>query len=88
MRDELEAILKEELHKLLLKEMNELNYTQMKMAEMLHMATRSFADIESGKNMCGTLTTVLLLMRLPSADLFLKEIKYKFELIEQYEEVV
>ncbi len=88
MRDELEAILKVELQKLLLEQMKELNYTQGKMAEMLHMATRSFADIESGKSMCGTLTAVLLLMRLADANLFLEEIKNKFKLLEQYSEVV
>ncbi len=83
MRDELEAILKDELHRLVLQQMNELNYTQMKMADMLYMATRSFADIESGKSMCGTLTTVLLLMQLPNANSFLKNVKYKFDSLEQ-----
>ncbi len=83
MREELEAILKVELQKLILEQRKELNYTQMKMADSLHMATRSFADIESGKSMCGALTTVLLLIKVQDVEGFLQYINSKFETVRQ-----
>ena len=35
-----------------------------KMANLLEMDVRSYADIENGKNMCSTLTFILLLSQL------------------------
>jgi transcriptional regulator with XRE-family HTH domain len=42
--------------------------TQDEMAERLHMATRSYADIESGESACGQLTLMLLLQMLRDED--------------------
>ncbi len=84
MREEMEIILKQELQNLIFEQMRDYDCTQAQMADMLYMATRSFADIEKGKNMCGTLTAILLLMQLPSADPFLSELKHKFDLLQKY----
>ena len=77
MRNELENILKNATRELALQERKD--FTQEKMAEELYMSPRSYSDIECGVNSCGALTTVLLLMRLPSADPFLQDLRRRFD---------
>ena len=43
------------------------------------MSERSYADIESGASACGTLTAVLLLIKLPDRNEFLQKISCEFE---------
>ena len=79
MREEMKLILKSATRSLALREREKEGSTQEKMAEELFMSKRSYADIECGVNACSALTTVLLLMRLPSADAFLLQLKQDFE---------
>ena len=65
MRNEMEKILKETLRNMLLIERAKRNLTQKKMSEILFMSRRSYADLEDGVNMCGTLTAFLILMAQP-----------------------
>ena len=83
MRNEKEHLLKNELRLLALKTRYDLGITQKEMARHLSMAENSYADIESGEYMCGTLTTVLLLSMQSDPSIFLDNIKIKFS--EQYE---
>lgn len=79
MRNELENILKSATRELALKERAE--DTQEQMAEALYMSPRSYSDIECGVNACSALTLALLLMRLPSADPFLGDLRRQFEAV-------
>lgn len=54
--------------------------TQAEMSEILVMDPRSYADLSSGKTMCGTLTFVLFLIYCcPDTSEFLNEIKQRLE---------
>lgn len=88
MREEMQNILKRDLRELALRARENRGITQKKMAEVLVMSERSYADIESGASACGTLTGFLLLMCLPDADEFLYSLKYKFEMLNVLEEAV
>ena len=61
-----------------------LDLTQDKMAESLMIDVRSYADIDRGISMCGTLTFVLFLLRYcqDTADL-LKRIQATFDDVTQ-----
>ncbi|MCM1363777.1 MAG: helix-turn-helix domain-containing protein [Faecalibacterium sp.] len=57
-----------------------LNISQAKMAELLEMSERSYADIESGKSCCSAVTLVLYLIYCcDDVPRFLDELKAKFE---------
>ena len=61
LHDEMEQILKRELRSLALKTRSELGLTQRQMSDRYVMAESSYSALESGENMCGTLTTIFLL---------------------------
>lgn len=77
MRHQMEEILKEELRKLAITTRDELHLTQREMAERLEMSESSYSDIETGRTMCGTLTTTLLLGKLEDPTVTLKQINEK-----------
>ena len=77
MRQQMETILKEELRKLAIMTRDELHLTQREMAESLEMSESSYSDIETGRTMCGTLTTTLLLGKLGDPTVTLKQINEK-----------
>lgn len=83
LRNEMEKTLKKELRLLALHTRAELNLTQSKMAERYVMSEYSYADIESGKKMCGTLTTILLLQDQKDPNKVLSEIMEKLEKIRE-----
>ncbi|MBQ6947158.1 MAG: helix-turn-helix transcriptional regulator [Clostridia bacterium] len=62
MRKTYEAALKRCLHDRIVQERKKNKITQEKMAELLIMDPRSYADIENGKNMCSTLTFAMYLL--------------------------
>lgn len=78
MRYELEKILKEELRFLAITTRNRLNLTQKEMGERLIMSESSYSDIETGRFMCSTLTTLLLLDLQDNPYDFLQKVKTKF----------
>ena len=77
MRHKMEEILKEELRRLAITTRDELNLTQRQMAESLEMSESSYSDIETGRTMCGTLTTTLLLSKQNDPGVALKQINEK-----------
>lgn len=77
MRHQMEEVLKEELRKLAIITRDELHLTQREMAEYLEMSESSYSDIETGRTMCGTLTTTLLLGTLGNPNNVLKQINEK-----------
>ena len=86
MRNELQAIIKTYLRGLALRTRARMGLTQEQMAEHLSMNTRSYIDIERGVCMCGTLTTLILLMDQPDPLVALSELEEKFKkLYEAYE---
>lgn len=78
-RDDLTHILGEELRFLAIKTRERLNLTQKEMSEMLQMSESSYSDIETGKNKCGTLTTVLLLSIQEDPAHFLNAVNEEFQ---------
>lgn len=79
MRQELEELLKEELRVLAIRTRDRLDYKQKRMAEALVMSDSSYSDIETGENMCGTLTAVLLLIAQPDPNQYLQTLMCKFQ---------
>lgn len=79
MRSDFEKILKKELRDVVLKTRSRLNLTQEEMSELLSMSKNSYFDIEAGEDMCGTLTTVLLLLEQDDPNTILKKIQREFE---------
>lgn len=79
MRDEMEKLLKEELRTLAIRTRDRLDYKQKRAAEALVMSDSSYSDIETGVNMCGTLTAVLLLMAQPDPNEYLRKLEIKFQ---------
>ena len=77
MRHQLEEILKEELRMLAITTRDELQLTQREMAEILEMSESSYSGIETGRAMCGTLTTTLLLGKLKNPTDVVKAINEK-----------
>lgn len=83
MRHKKEGLLKEELRVLAIRTRENLHLTQNEMAKRLEMSESSYSDIETGRTMCGTLTTVLLLDMQDEPKDFLYDVRMKFE--RQYE---
>ena len=79
MSSDFEKILKKELRDVVLKTRSRLNLTQEEMSELLSMSKNSYFDIEAGEHMCGTLTTVLLLLEQDDPNTILKKIQREFE---------
>ena len=79
MRSDFEKILKKELRDVVLKTRSRLNLTQEEMSELLSMSKNSYFDIEAGEHMCGTLTTVLLLLEQDDPNTILKRIEKQFD---------
>lgn len=75
----MESILKSELRILALQTRDNLGITQSTMAELLEMSDTSYSDIETGVYMCGTLTAMLLLMQQEDPNVFLDQLKKRFE---------
>lgn len=78
MRNEFEALLKEELRILALTTREQRQLKQKNMAEALMMNDTSYSDIETGTYMCGTLTAFLLLMMQPDPNRVLRTLEKKF----------
>ncbi len=79
MRGKMEELLKEELRTLALKTRDRQNLTQREMAEILSMNEISYSDIETGVYMCGTLTTVLLLMKQADPTEFFEQLRQRIK---------
>lgn len=79
MRHEKEEILKEELRVLAIITRDRLHLKQKQMAENLEMSESSYSDIDTGKTMCGTLTTVLLLAMQDEPNVFLDRMRVRFQ---------
>lgn len=80
MRTEYLQVLKTVIHAKIVHVKASLNYTNEEMSEILEMDPRSYADLDNGKSMCGTLTFVLFLLYCcPDTAGFLDEIKAKLE---------
>ncbi|MBE6885225.1 MAG: hypothetical protein E7487_11595 [Ruminococcaceae bacterium] len=86
MREQYNTFLKKELKDLAVKTRKEQGITQRKMSEILEMNETSYSNIETGVYMCGTLTTVLLLMEQKDPSGYLKELELKFQELEEGEE--
>lgn len=78
MRNEMEQIIKDEFRILAIRTRNCMNLTQREMAAKLEMSDSSYFDIEKGTYMCGTLTSLLLLMLQPDPTAVLKRFEKKF----------
>ena len=86
MRNDMNAILKEEFRCLAIRTRDRMGLTQNKMAEGLAMNEASYSVIETGVYKCGTLTAILLLMMQEDPREFLNKISNRFkELEEDYE---
>ena len=79
MRYEMEELLKEELRILAIRTRDLLHLTQKEMAQRLVMSESSYSDIETGKNMCGTLTAILLLHMQDDPNTYLRHLQNQFE---------
>ena len=79
MREELEELLKEELRVLAIRTRDRLGYKQKRLAEALVMSDSSYSDIETGENMCGTLTAVLLLIAQTDPNAYLRNLECKLQ---------
>lgn len=84
MRGKMETLLKEELRILAIRTRAHLNITQKEMANKLEMSESSYSDIETGRTMCGTLTTTLLFAEQDDPNECLKQLKVKLKKL--YEE--
>lgn len=78
MRNEIEKLLKEELRILAIRTRAHLKLSQREMAIKFEMSERAYSDIETGKSMCGTLTTILLLSEQEDPYAYLQALKKKF----------
>ena len=87
LRDRMEQELKKELRTLALRTREEMHLTQAKMGDRYAMSADSFSDIESGENMCGTLTVFLLLRDQKDRDRIFHEIGSKLDKIRDEETV-
>ena len=83
MRDDMNAILKEEFRCLAIRTRDRMGITQNKMAEALTMNEASYSVIETGVYKCGTLTAILLLMLQEDPREFLNKIGARFKELEQ-----
>lgn len=83
MRNDMNAILKDEFRCLAIRTRDRLGLTQNKMAEELAMNEASYSVIETGVYKCGTLTAILLLMLQDDPREFLNRVKGKFNALEE-----
>ena len=84
MRGKMETLFKEELRILAIRTRAHLNITQKEMANKLEMSESSYSDIETGRIMCGTLTTTLLFAEQEDPQECLERLKIKLKKL--YEE--
>lgn len=80
MRYEMEKMAGEELRFLAIKTRDYLNLTQKEMGKRLQMSESSYSDIETGRTICGMLTTILLLDMQDNPQEFLYRVREKFAL--------
>ena len=78
MKNDLTKIIKGELRFLAIETRNNLGLTQREMSNLLQMNESSYSDIETGKYLCGTLTTILLLTMMEDPGTFVETVKSKF----------
>ena len=78
MRRELEKVLGGELRFLAIETRERLSLTQREMGRLLEMSESSYSDIETGKNKCGALTSILILDMQDDPSEFLERLKTKF----------
>ena len=78
MRHELEKVLGGELRFLAIETRERLSLTQREMGRLLEMSESSYSDIETGKNKCGALTSILILDMQDDPSEFLERLKIKF----------
>ena len=78
MRQKIQEKLKQHLKTTILNLRSEKCLTQEQMASELWMERRSYADLESGKNMMGLITFLRLLFLLDNPQNFLSEIQKIF----------
>lgn len=79
MRNEMEMVLKQKFRNLALKIRCEQGLTQSEMSKALVMSERSYEDIERGQSGCGTLTIVLLLMKVDNPIIVLDDLRMELE---------
>ena len=79
MRKQLRKILKEHFSDSVLHKRDELGITQEQMASLLSMECRSYADLESGKRCCGTLTLIIYVFFVCNDRVFLDELHRALE---------
>ena len=80
MRRTYHTILKERFHRRLWHERMRLEWTQLEMAEQLHMDERSYSDLDTGKSCCSAVTLALFLVYVcEDVSLFLEELRNAFE---------
>ena len=79
MRHKLEVVLGLELRILAIKTRERLKLTQKEMSRRLNMSESSYSDIETGKNRCSTLTTILIIEMQEDPRDFFKIIEEKFD---------
>ena len=77
MRKELHEIFGEELRYLAIDTREGLQCTQKEMGLRLQMSESSYSDIETGKNYCGMVSTILLLEIQEDPNQFLQNTKEK-----------
>ena len=75
----METVIKDVFHEAVLKTRYKCGLTQAKMAEALVMSERSYESIESGHSSCGTLTVILLLIKLDNRNEFLDTLREMLE---------
>ena len=75
----MEQILKKEMRNVAIELREQLELTQEQMSEELFMSLRSYSDIECGITLSGSLTTILLLMKMSDPGAFLQGLRLKFE---------
>lgn len=80
MRKHFKQVLKAFFYRKLFLARVDLGITQEEMASLLHMATRSYVDLEHGENSCSAATVLLFLMYVCKDPVkFLEELRHAFE---------
>ncbi|MCM1330675.1 MAG: helix-turn-helix transcriptional regulator [Ruminococcus sp.] len=79
MKEIYKTIFKQHFRYSLLQMRNEKNLTQSQMAEKLNISGRAYADLESGKSCCSTITFILFLNLCDDYSDFIKDINKSFE---------
>lgn len=80
MRKHYQKVLKSFFHEKLFRSRAELGISQEEMASRLAMASRTYVDLDHGKNSCSALTLALFLIYICAEPLsFLEELRNAFE---------